>query len=201
MKIVALLNELSAATLIGYRKKAVPDAMKKHARGQSVADGGQSEIAAVKRAKGIARSVRLQLKRRMEEGTQSASDSYTNRLTQCYELLNTIKQSLDTHAAEQKGNPDSWGFAGDLAEVASKLEEIAEFVGPDNRISESFGRSLMIRGKIVDPNSIQMGGDCEDGSDSCGDYIEYAEFTDGTPLNADDLDDLMANSPELMNNN
>ena len=57
----------------------------------------------------------------------------------------------------------------------------------------------MINGKEVDLNSIQMGGvhgwDYPDLTDA---YVESAEFTDGTPLNDDELDEL-TNDGDLMN--
>jgi hypothetical protein len=59
MKILPVLTELSKGTMDSYRKKAIGDALDKHAKG-----GATNEIAACKRAKNVARSVRLTVKRR-----------------------------------------------------------------------------------------------------------------------------------------
>lgn len=189
----APIMELSRDVMKSYRKLAAADAMKKHHAG-----GSANEIKACKRAKGIARSVRLELSRRnqireavmdmpvdaakarladlrdflasvprnltsqeqydevddardeireleayirgksqVRESANTAEASYQTRLTQCKELIQKLSQSLDAHAQKQRENPASWGFAGDLAHIATQLEEILEFMNSGDEVTES----------------------------------------------------------------
>ena len=197
----APIMELSRDVMKSYRKLATADAMKKHHAG-----GSANEIEACKRAKSIARSVRLELSRRnqireavmdmpvdaakarladlrdflasvprnltsqeqydevddardeireleaylagqtVHEAAATSAAAYAARTQQCQELLSKISQYLQTHAQKQQGNPDSWGWAGDLAHVASQLEEIWEFLSAEedceqSNMVESFGSS------------------------------------------------------------
>lgn len=187
----SVVMELSNATMSSYRKKAIADAMKKHH------ESGPSEIEACKRAKNIARSVRLQLRRKnqlreavlnmpidaakarladlqdflsnvpsvlssqeqydevdnardevaelksyieknsVNESAETAETAYASRVQQCKDFLHKIEQYLDVHAAKQQQNPSSWGFAGDLAEVVTQLEEIWEFLSSGGDVNES----------------------------------------------------------------
>lgn len=186
----SVVMELSNTTMASYRKKAIADAMKKHH------ESGPSEIEACKRAKNIARSVRLQLRRKnqlreaildmpldaakarladlqdflssvpstlssqeqydevdnardeiaelkayienksINESPESPETAYVNRVQQCKDYLHKIEQYLDVHAKQQQQNPSSWGFAGDLAEVVTQLEEIWEFLSSGDAVSE-----------------------------------------------------------------
>lgn len=76
-------------------------------------------------------------KSQVRESANTADASYQTRLSQCKELIQKLSQSLDAHAQKQQGNPASWGFAGDLAHIATQLEEILEFVNSGDEVTES----------------------------------------------------------------
>ena len=177
------LTELSPATNQSYRSKASAEAIAK-----SKQSGIDNEIKSCKRAKGVARAVRLEVRRRkmfestvsslsleeakkrlaqceadlkdmsitphtqeaadaidevkyeikdlkahiatigVKESASSAQSAYAARLSECHELLTKLKQGLEQHAIEQSSNPESWGFAGDLAHVAQQLNEAFDFL-------------------------------------------------------------------------
>jgi hypothetical protein len=142
MKICSLLNELSPGVMKSYRDKAIPDAMQKHKEGK--------EVDAVKRAKSVSRSVRLDLKQRGKrelwegikeqitaEGYPEAASAYSSRAEQVQTLLREISELIAQHQVKQQANSKNWGFAGDLAHVAEQLEQIKEFLASGEQVAEA----------------------------------------------------------------
>lgn len=102
MKITTILEtrkpepimELSKDTMKNYRKLAIADAMKKHHAG-----GACNEIDACKRAKNVARSVRLELKRRKqirEAVMDMPLDAAKARLADLRDFLASVPRNLSS---------------------------------------------------------------------------------------------------------
>jgi hypothetical protein len=97
------------------------------------------------------------------------------RSSQPDRLKREIKKSLGKHA--EPNLPES------MASMLNRLDELSE------------GTGYTINGKPVDMRSIVIaGGSFNDSSDT---YAEYAEFTNGTPLNDAELD-MLSDDSDLM---
>ena len=60
---------------------------------------------------------------------QSASACYSERQTECQDLLKRIACQLEQPARRQKQEPADWGYAGDLGRVADELAYVLASLG------------------------------------------------------------------------
>jgi len=58
----------------------------------------------------------------------TAKEAYEKRIGQITLLLKELKKKLREHNKKFKSNPLNWGYAGDMAHVQVKLQEIVSFL-------------------------------------------------------------------------
>ncbi len=61
--------------------------------------------------------------------TTNAQREYAARQARAKALIARLSVGLDAHAARAAGQPDNWGFAGDLGAVEIKLQELLTSLG------------------------------------------------------------------------
>ncbi len=66
---------------------------------------------------------------RQQQPQQTAAACYAERHAEASELVKRITDQLDRHRSLQGGNPDSWGYAGDLGRVTEQLAYVLANLG------------------------------------------------------------------------
>lgn len=61
--------------------------------------------------------------------TTNAQREYAARQARAKALIARLSAGLDAHAARAAGQPDNWGFSGDLGAVESSLQELVAGLG------------------------------------------------------------------------
>jgi non-ribosomal peptide synthetase component F len=64
---------------------------------------------------------------------QTAQEAYEGHQLQITSLMLRIQAQLAEHAAKQAAQPKNWGYAGDLEEVESRLQSVADFLTPEGK--------------------------------------------------------------------
>lgn len=58
-----------------------------------------------------------------------AQQEYSHRQARVKALLASIGAAVEAHATKAAGQPDNWGFAGDIGSVECALQELLEGFG------------------------------------------------------------------------
>ncbi len=61
--------------------------------------------------------------------SKTATESYEREAAVIERQLIELKEKLAAHEKRQAADPRNWGYAGDLAHVATKLDELLQFLG------------------------------------------------------------------------
>jgi hypothetical protein len=66
-------------------------------------------------------------------------------------------------------------------------------------MSKIFGNTILLNDQYVNQNTLEVDGvDTRDYPDFCDAYLSYAEFTNGTPLNEEELIEFQEEYPEIV---
>ena len=71
--------------------------------------------------------------RRGRLAAADANMKYDARMREVRRLMRDLDKQLSKHEARQGGDPENWGFVGDLGNVEQQLTEILRFVGGGTR--------------------------------------------------------------------
>ena len=63
-----------------------------------------------------------------KKNTKTAAETYAERQNDIGCLLDLIQQQMAVHAERQAEESSSWGWVGDLGEVASQLTNVLSFL-------------------------------------------------------------------------
>jgi len=63
--------------------------------------------------------------------TRTAQQAYDEHCKAIEELMKRLSQQLAEHKTKQAKEPKHWGYAGDLAEVESRLRTTVSFLAGD----------------------------------------------------------------------
>lgn len=190
MKILPLINEhsttelvveLSSSVMQSYRKKAIGDAMCKHHAG-----GAVNEIQACKRAKNIARSVRLEMKRKRqikEAVSNMPMDAAKSRLASLKADLAEMPRTL--HSQEQYDAVDdirdeikeleAYISGGVVKESASAADAYGTRIAQVRELLSKIDRSLVSHTERQSGNADSWGfaGDLAHVAEQLEDILEF----------------------------
>jgi hypothetical protein len=57
-----------------------------------------------------------------------ANEKYKEVLNQLEENLELLKEKIKKHSQKQSGEPNHWGYVGDISYINEKIENVVEFI-------------------------------------------------------------------------
>ena len=57
------------------------------------------------------------------------NEAYSKRYESIRETLKVLKSKIKRHRNDFKGNPNNWGYVGDLSLIEKDLKELNKFLG------------------------------------------------------------------------